>query len=116
MSVVKLRQTADEIADYIYKAMNVHDCSAIPTARQFADGWAAVVMVMADRFGIDMLCDSWDTPTKLANHFGVSFYQLKQALTTCKVPGKKVAGKNKTTYSRQAARDALEHCGYLSRR
>lgn len=116
MSVVKLRQTADEIADYIYNAMNIHDCSAIPTARQFADGWAALVMVMADRFGIDMLSDKWDTITKHANHFGVSFYQMKHALTICKVPGKKVAGKNKTTYSRQAARAALEHCGYLSSR
>ena len=112
--VIKARQTENEISDYIYNAMNTHDCSAIPTARQFADGWAAAIMVMADRFGIDCTVDRYDTCSKLAKHFGVSHYTMAKALAASKVPGKQVAGTCKVTYPRSAARAALDAAGHLA--
>jgi hypothetical protein len=113
-SVIKSRITQNEISDYIYTAMNVHDASGVSTPRQIADGLAALVMTLADRFGIDCTIDRFDTVTKLAKHFGVTFYAMKRALQIAKIPGKQVAGTSKVTYSRQHARQALIHSGYIS--
>ena len=111
--VIKARQTENEISDYIYNAMNTHDCSAIPTARQFADGWAAAIMVMADRFGIDCTVERYDTCSKLAKHFGVSHYTMSRALAASKVIGKKRIDCSKVTYPLSAARAALDAAGHL---
>lgn len=113
-SVLKARATQNEISDFIYNAMNTHDCSALPTARQFADGWAAAIMAMSDRFGIDCTVDRYDTCSKLAKHFGVSHYTMAKALAASKIPGKQVAGTCKVTYSRQHARAALDAAGLLA--
>lgn len=115
-ALLKARATQNEIADYIYQHMNVHDASAIPTARQFADGWGAAIMCMADRFGIDCTAERYATITKLANHFGVTRYHMESALRHCKITGKTIAGTSKTTYSLQDARAALETCGHLGKK
>ena len=109
----QLRDKQNEIADFIYNAMGTHDCSAIPTARQFADGLAAALSVMADKFGVDMTIDRYLTITKLAHHFNVSRYAMDRALKTCKIPGKTVAGTTRTTYSIERARQALQATGML---
>lgn len=113
-SLVKARVVQNEISDFIYTAMNTHDASATITGRQLADALAALTMTLADRFGIDCTVDRWDTATKLAKHFGVTYYAMKRALVRSKVPGKQVAGTSKMTYSRQNARAALIAAGYLA--
>lgn len=114
MNVISTRATQNEISDYIYNAMSTHDASAIPTARQFADGWGAAIIVMSERFGIDLSVDRYDTCPKLAAHFGVTTYHMKKALEHSKVSGKRIAGTNRTTYSISAAKAALDAAGHLA--
>lgn len=112
VKTLKIRATQNEIADHLYNEMHVHDCSAIPSARQFADGMAAFFMLMADKFGIDCTVEKYDTCNKLANHFGVTHYTMAKALAASKVIGKKRIDSNKVTYPLSDARAALEAYGH----
>ena len=112
--ILQTRAKQHEIADHLYNEMHVHDCSAIPTARQYADGLAAAVILLLDKLGLDFTVDKFDTCNALANHFGVSHYTMAKALKASKIPGRQVAGTCKVTYPREKARAALEAYDHIA--
>lgn len=112
--ILQTRAKQHEIADHLYNEMHVHDCSAIPTARQYADGLAAAVILLLDKLGLDFTIDKYDTCNALANHFGVTHYTMSRALAASKVEGKKRINSEKVTYPREKARAALEAYGHIA--